>query len=78
MPLPLVSKADSLAVPVKKPAMCAFGGAGLDTLFVTSIRPQGVDLSDQPLAGAVFALRPGVRGLPEPAARLPVQDFSCE
>ena len=56
----------SLAVPVKKPAMCAFGGAGLDTLFVTSIRPEGIDLSDQPLAGAVFALRPGVRGLPEP------------
>ena len=57
----------SLAVPVKKPAMCAFGGAGLDTLFVTSIRPEGVDLSDQPLAGGVFALRPGVRGLTEPA-----------
>jgi len=37
-------------------------------LFVTSIRPGGdVDLSDQPLAGSVFALRPGVRGLPEPA-----------
>ncbi|MGJ7580057.1 SMP-30/gluconolactonase/LRE family protein [Variovorax sp. RHLX14] len=56
----------SLAVPVKKPAMCAFGGAQLDTLFVTSIRPGG-DLSDQPLAGGVFALRPGVQGLPEPA-----------
>jgi sugar lactone lactonase YvrE len=55
----------SLAVPVKKPAMCAFGGAGLDTLFVTSIRPGG-DLGDQPLAGGVFALRPGVRGLDEP------------
>jgi len=57
----------SLAVPVKKPAMCAFGGAGLDTLFVTSIRPEGIDLSDQPLAGGLFALRPGVRGLPETA-----------
>lgn len=55
----------SLAVPVKKPAMCAFGGSGFDTLFVTSIRPGG-DLSDQPLAGGVFALRPGVRGLDEP------------
>lgn len=57
----------SLAVPVKKPAMCAFGGAGLDTMFVTSIRPDGVDLSDQPLAGGLFALRPGVRGLPDAA-----------
>ncbi len=56
----------SLAVPVKKPTMCAFGGAGLDTLFVTSIRPSGIDLSDQPLAGGLFALRPGVCGLPEP------------
>lgn len=60
----------SLAVPVKKPAMCAFGGENLDTLFVTSIRPGGVDLSDQPLAGGVFALRPGVQGLPEPKFRL--------
>jgi sugar lactone lactonase YvrE len=58
----------SLAVPVKKPAMCAFGGPQLDTLYVTSIRPQGIDLSDQPLAGGVFALRPGTRGLPEPQA----------
>ena len=56
----------SIAVPVKKPAMCAFGGPSLDTLYVTSIRPAGIDLSDQPLAGAVFAIRPGVRGLEEP------------
>lgn len=59
----------SLQVPVKKPAMCAFGGPGLDTLFVTSIRPAGVDLADQPLAGGVFALNPGVKGLEEPAWR---------
>lgn len=59
----------SLEVPVKKPAMCAFGGPGLDTLFVTSIRPGG-DVSGQPLAGGLFALRPGVRGLPEPQAKL--------
>ena len=58
----------SLEVPVKKPAMCAFGGPQLDTLYVTSIRPGG-DLSDQPLAGGVFALRPGVQGLAEPACQ---------
>ncbi|NJM43703.1 MAG: SMP-30/gluconolactonase/LRE family protein [Brachymonas sp.] len=56
----------SLAVPVKKPAMCAFGGADMKTLYVTSIRPSDTDLADQPLAGGVFALHPGVRGLPEP------------
>lgn len=59
----------SVSLPVKKPTMCAFGGDRLDTLFVTSIRPQGIDLSDQPLAGGVFALSPGVKGLPEPLAR---------
>ncbi|WP_095128192.1 SMP-30/gluconolactonase/LRE family protein [Pseudomonas sp. Irchel s3h14] len=55
----------SLAVPVKKPSMCAFGGSRLDTLFVTSIRP-GDDHDEQSLAGGVFALNPGVKGLPEP------------
>ncbi|MNQ39218.1 L-arabinolactonase [compost metagenome] len=59
----------TLDLPVKKPTMCAFGGPQLDTLFVTSIRPQGIDLTDQPLAGGVFALNPGVKGLPEPLAR---------
>ena len=59
----------SLSVPVKKPAMCAFGGANLDTLYVTSIRPAGIDLGDQPLAGGVFALNPGTKGLEEPAYR---------
>jgi sugar lactone lactonase YvrE len=55
----------SLVVPVKKPTMCAFGGPRLDTLFVTSIRP-GDDHDPQSLAGGVFALDPGVKGLPEP------------
>ncbi len=56
----------SLAVPVKKPTMCAFGGSRLDTLFVTSIRP-GDDTDPQSLAGGVFALNPGVKGLAETA-----------
>jgi sugar lactone lactonase YvrE len=54
-------------VPVKKPAMVAFGGPQLDTLYITSIRPRNIDLSDQPLAGGLFAARPGVNGLAEPA-----------
>ncbi len=52
----------SIAIPAAKPAMCAFGGPGLDTLFVTSIR-----IDNDPLSGATFAVRPGVTGLPEPA-----------
>jgi sugar lactone lactonase YvrE len=56
----------SIPVPVAKPSMCAFGGPDLDLLFVTSIQPAGM-LPEQPgLNGAVFVLRPGVRGLPEP------------
>ncbi|GLU35566.1 SMP-30/gluconolactonase/LRE family protein [Trinickia caryophylli] len=55
----------SIEVPVAKPAMCAFGGERLDTLYVTSIRT-----ADDPLSGALFAMRPGVTGLPEPAMRL--------
>ena len=56
----------SYAVPVKKPAMCAFGGADMKTLYVTSIRPDNIDLTDQPLAGGVFALRPNAQGIEEP------------
>lgn len=55
-----------IRLPVAKPTMPAFGGRELDTLFVTSIRPSGVDLSDQPHAGGIFALRPGVKGILEP------------
>jgi sugar lactone lactonase YvrE len=55
----------TVELPVKKPAMCSFGGALMDTLFVTSIRPAGVDLSDQPLAGGVFALQTHTQGMPE-------------
>ncbi|WP_233805673.1 SMP-30/gluconolactonase/LRE family protein [Paraburkholderia sp. HP33-1] len=52
-----------IPVPAIKPAMCAFGGRDLDTLFVTSIRPaNGASEHD----GHVFALRPGVSGLLEP------------
>jgi sugar lactone lactonase YvrE len=56
----------SLEVPVAKPAMCAFGGADLDVLYVTSILPATVAADAPGLNGAVFALKPGVRGVPEP------------
>ncbi|MFM0038017.1 SMP-30/gluconolactonase/LRE family protein [Paraburkholderia strydomiana] len=50
-------------VPQTKPAMCAFGGSKLDTLFVTSIHP-GASASEHD--GHLFAVRPGVTGLLEP------------
>lgn len=52
-----------IALPASKPSMCAFGGPSFDTLFVTTICPNQVGEHD----GFVFALNPGVRGLPEPA-----------
>ncbi len=55
-----------IALPVAKPSMLAFGGPRLETIFVTSIRPEGIDLSDQPMAGSLFAIEAGVPGLPEP------------
>ncbi|AJC20218.1 SMP-30/gluconolactonase/LRE family protein [Pandoraea pulmonicola] len=51
-----------IVLPVSKPSMCAFGGRDFDTLFVTSIRP-GTGANEQD--GHVFAVRCGVKGLPE-------------
>jgi sugar lactone lactonase YvrE len=56
----------SIAVPVSKHSMCAFGGPDIDHLFITSIRPaQPVPGFDAALDGAVFITQAGVRGLPE-------------
>ena len=54
-------------VPVPRPTSCAFGGPDLSTLYVTSarIRLSAQQLAEAPLSGSVFALRAGVRGLPE-------------
>ena len=55
-------------VPARQPTRPAFGGAALDTLYVTSAR-DGLDgdaLTRDPLAGALFAAHVGARGLPEP------------
>lgn len=56
-----------IATPVACPTSCAFGGAVLDELFITSASR---DLSaearkEQPLAGGLFRTRPGVTGIAE-------------
>jgi sugar lactone lactonase YvrE len=56
----------SLTVPMPKPSMCAFGGAGMDQLFVTSIIPAQTADADRGCSGAVIALQPGARGQAEP------------
>ncbi len=57
----------TIALPVSQPTCCCFGGPGLDTLYVTSSRQRMAPetLAREPLAGGVFAVNPGVRGLPE-------------
>ena len=58
----------TIPLPVQRPTSCAFGGKDLGVLFVTSA---SFGLSDQqtlhaPLAGGLFAVDVGVKGLPEP------------
>jgi len=55
-----------VALPVTNPTCPAFGGPALDTLYVTSARHRLTreQLAAEPLAGALLALRPGVRGAP--------------
>lgn len=57
-----------IRLPVPRPTSVCFGGAGLQTLYVTtaSVRLSSAALAGAPLSGSLFALEvPGVRGLPE-------------
>lgn len=53
-------------LPCSWPTSCAFGGPGLDTLFVTSARftMDDAHLAAHPIEGGLFALRTGVVGKP--------------
>lgn len=54
----------SVKIPAAQPSSCAFGGADLDVLYVTSAR-EGLPLDASGPDGSVFVLDdPGVRGLP--------------
>jgi sugar lactone lactonase YvrE len=59
----------AIEFPASNLTCCAFGGDKLDVLYVTSakilLKPD--QLAAQPMAGALFAVHPGVRGLPEAA-----------
>ena len=56
-----------VALPVSRPTMIAFGGDDLCTAYVTTARTGLTEeqLAAQPLAGALFAFRVDVPGLPE-------------
>jgi sugar lactone lactonase YvrE len=55
-----------LPVPVTYPTTCAFGGADLGDLYITSatIRMNADERRRQPLAGSILRCRPGVTGRP--------------
>lgn len=58
-----------IPLPIQRPTSCVFGGAALDTLFVTSatIGIDQVALSAQPLAGGLFVIEAGIEGYAPPA-----------
>lgn len=55
-------------IPVSRVTSCAFGGPDLDTLYVTTARyaMSPAEIAERPQSGSLFALKPGVRGLPRP------------
>ncbi|WP_293902623.1 SMP-30/gluconolactonase/LRE family protein [Phenylobacterium sp.] len=65
-----------IPMPIEQPTSCAFGGPDLATLFVTSAWDGLTEDArrSQPLAGGVFALQPGVAGLPLPLYDGPIID----
>ena len=54
----------TVKLPVSRITSCAFGGSGLDQLFITSASTglSNAEREAQPLAGAVFKANVGVRG----------------
>lgn len=54
---------DVLALPTSKPTACTFGGPDLDVLYVTT-SALAAPAAERSSAGALFAVRPGVRGVP--------------
>lgn len=55
-----------ITVPGPHTTSCAFGGKNLETLYITTAREgmSAEQLRDYPLSGGVFAVQPGVRGVP--------------
>ena len=55
----------TILLPTDLPTCCEFGGPDLDILYVTTatLRRPASELVHQPLAGGLFAIDAGVRGL---------------
>ncbi len=59
----------AVSLPVSQVTSCCFGGEQLDTLFITSaaIGLSAAQRMQEPLAGSLFSVIPGVKGMPCPA-----------
>jgi len=59
-------------IPVHNVTSCAFGGEQLDELYITTTTTgnDGMDMSEQPLAGGLFKVKLDVKGLPVHRAKL--------
>ena len=57
----------AIDLPIKNPTCPCFGGPGLTTLYLTSLRGSRAlsDWQPGPIDGTILALAPGVQGLPE-------------
>ena len=57
-----------IEVPARRVTMCAFGGAAMNQMFITTACSgyTDEDFKRDPLAGSIFVCRPGVTGIPEP------------
>jgi sugar lactone lactonase YvrE len=53
----------TIVLPTSIPTCCEFGGSNLDVLYVTSAKLRKLK---EPLAGALFAIDVGVKGLTLP------------
>jgi D-xylonolactonase len=64
---------EAIPVPASQVTSCAFGGPDYRSLFITTasigLEPKMLE-RDEPLAGSVFSVQVGVRGMPPATANL--------
>lgn len=65
-----------VAVPAPHVSNCAFGGADMKTLFITTARDglSDAELAAAPLSGSIFVAQMDVAGVPVARCRLPVRE----
>ena len=61
-------RVETIELPIIRPTSCMYGGPDFATMYLTSatLLLTEQELAGQPLAGAVFAIDTGVRGVAEP------------